>query len=54
MNHVEAFLGLKPTDLVFKYKNINNLKGNCTVADFRYGDQDIISTSILIFAPIKG
>ena len=28
-------------------------KGNRTIADFRYGGEDIISPSTLIFAPIK-
>ena len=30
------------------------LKGNCTIADLRYGEKDIISPSTQIFDPVKG
>ena len=33
--------------------NINSHKGNHTIADLRYGGENIISPSTLIFAPIK-
>ena len=50
MTSLRHLTDLVEPGLFYKYLH----KGNRTIAELRYGVQDIISPSTLIIAPIKG